>query len=128
LKFRSIRQKLVSKISIVFALSFAAVLSVVSSLNLIKSNNNLIKIEDNIRKSLIARGKTLTVNNSQALVGMVDDNAFSAVVELVSNTVAEDEDIEYGIYMDVSMRPWVNATPDNPDGVVARGRHKLVRD
>ncbi len=121
MKFKSIRQKLVSSISALFALSFVATLSVVAGLKLVEAERTLIKVEEGIRKSMVGRGTTLVVNNSQALVGMVDDNAFSAVAQLVSTTVANDSAIDYGIFMDTDRRPWVNARAENPQGLVSPG-------
>ncbi|MFT6264564.1 MAG: methyl-accepting chemotaxis protein [Oleiphilaceae bacterium] len=85
------------------------------------SDQHLKQSETNIRDALIAKGNTLANNNSQALKGMVEDNAFSAVGELVSSTVLEDKDIVYGIFMDVDMLPWINANLDNPSGLVLPG-------
>lgn len=102
-------------------ISFVVVLSVVAYMNTTDSQNNLAKSEESIRNSLIAKGKTLSKNNSQALKGMVEDNAFSAVQDLVSSTVRDDVDIHYGIFMDVDKLPWVYATLENPDGSVVPG-------
>jgi len=116
LKFYSIRKKLVKAVSTIFVLSFILVLSIVGYINWNDSQKSLVKSEENIRNSLIAKGRTLVSNNSQALKGMVEDNAFSAVKELVSSTVRDDEDINYGIFMDVDMLPWVFANPENESG------------
>ncbi len=86
-----------------------------------ESEKNLIKSENSIRTGLITKGTTLTKNNSQALNGMVEDNAYSAVKELVANTVANDPDIAYGIYMTAESQPWVNASASNPSGDVTPG-------
>ena len=82
------------------------------------ASKSLERTEAHIRNSLIAKGKTLTLNNSHALKGMAEDNAFSAVQDLVSTTVAEDDDIVYGIYMDKNQQPWVFANANNPSGAV----------
>jgi len=124
LKFISIRKKLITQVSIIFTLSFVLVLSLVAYMNSDDSMNNLAKSEKSIRSALSAKGKTLVLNNSQALRGMVVDNAFSAVKDLVSSTVKDDEDIVYGIFMDADSSPWVNANPENPSGNVD-GRQTL---
>jgi len=121
LKFKSIKAKLIQSVSIIFVISFVLVLSVVAYMNTTDSKANLAKSEESIRNSLIAKGKTLSNNNSQALKGMVEDNAFSAVQDLVSSTVRDDVDISYGIFMDIDMLPWVYATTDNPEGSVLPG-------
>jgi HAMP domain-containing protein/HPt (histidine-containing phosphotransfer) domain-containing protein len=83
------------------------------------SAETLRKSEQSIRATLIDKGQLLVKNNSQALMGMVDDNAFSAVQDLVSSTVRDDIDMVYGIYMDVEKQPWVHARPDNESGAVS---------
>lgn len=121
MKFVSIRQKLISRVSFIFVISFCVVLSLVAYISMNQSDENLKKSEQSIRNALIAKGRTLVLNNSQALQGMVDDNAFSAVQSLVSGTVSDDADMYYGIYMDTDFQPWVNAHMDNPEGVVKGG-------
>ena len=127
LKFQSIRKKLIYSVSLILALSFIGLLSSVAFLNVGSSEKNLESTEESIRDSLLAKGRTLITNNSQALSGMVDDNAFSAVLDLVSSTVKGDSDIIYGIYMDIDKQPWVNANQDNESGVVS-GNVELVDD
>jgi HAMP domain-containing protein len=83
-----------------------------------QSADALAKSEDSIRSTLRDKGQLLVKNNSQALKGMVDDNAFSAVQDLVSSTVRDDIDMVYGIFMDVDMQPWVHARPGNEEGTV----------
>jgi two-component system chemotaxis sensor kinase CheA len=121
LKFVSIRQKLISRVSLIFIISFAVVLSIIAFMNTSQSTKTLKKSEESIRSTLIDKGQLLVKNNSQALMGMVDDNAFTSVQELVSSTVRDDIDMIYGIYMETDMRPWVHARPDNENGAVASG-------
>lgn len=82
-----------------FAITLAAILFTQSQIDL--------AIQD-LEDGLIEKGNTLVKNNSLALLGMVEDNAISAVQELVIATVKEDKDIIYGIFMDVEGRAWVN--------------------
>tara|TARA_R110001592_G_scaffold238227_2_gene497734 strand:- start:20317 stop:23205 length:2889 start_codon:yes stop_codon:yes gene_type:complete len=121
MKFKSIRKKLISRVSLILVLSFSGVLSVVAYLNFTNAQINLSASEETIREGLIAKGKTLIANNSQALKGMAEDNAFTAVQELVTSTVNEDSDILYGIYMDIDLQPWASASPDNREGSVDGG-------
>ncbi|WP_144393851.1 HAMP domain-containing protein [Pleionea sediminis] len=121
MKFKSIRSKLITKVSWIFIISFTIVLSLVAYLNLSASEENLAKSEESIRSSLIAKGSTLVKNNSQALRGMVEDNGFSAVQEVVANTVESDSDIVYGVYMTPERQPWVFATEENPEGTITPG-------
>ncbi|WP_196137152.1 GAF domain-containing protein [Aliikangiella sp. G2MR2-5] len=121
MKFKSIRRKLIQSVTGILVVSFIIMIAVVAYMNTVDSRENLKKSEESIRNSLIAKGKTLANNNSQALKGMVEDNAFTAVQKLVSSTVRDDEDIDYGIFMDPDMMPWVSASADNQEGDVAPG-------
>lgn len=122
--FRSIRQKLIVSGSALLIGTFLVLLSVVIFLSVLTADKQLKNTEESIRSSLLAKGKTLISNNSQALKGMVADNAFSAVQELVSSTVRDDVDIEYGVFMDVDLAPWVMANSENPKGAID-GRMEL---
>lgn len=115
-KFVSIRTKLVSNTMILISGIFIIVLSVTTFLNVQSINKNVQNSKKNILSSLLAKGKTLVKNNSLAMSGMAEDNAFTAIQSLVSQTVKNDDDLLYGIYMDNTGLPWVNATKDNPDG------------
>lgn len=106
-QLKSIRDKLVRTSSLVFLISFAILLYMVGHLNTQQATQDLAITEANIRQSLIDKGNMLVNNNSWALQGMVEDNAFSAVQELVKITVKEDKDIVYGIFMDTDRRPWI---------------------
>ncbi|NQZ06919.1 MAG: GAF domain-containing protein, partial [Algicola sp.] len=121
MKFVSIRKKLISRVSLIFIVSFAVVLSLIAYMNTSQSTKTLNKSEESIRATLIDKGRLLVKNNSQALKGMVDDNAFSAVQDLVSSTVRDDTDMIYGIFMDVDLQPWVHARPGNEEGAVSGG-------
>ena len=121
MKFVSIRKKLISRVSLIFIVSFAVVLSLIAYMNTSQSAKTLNKSEESIRATLIDKGRLLVKNNSQALKGMVDDNAFSAVQDLVSSTVRDDIDMIYGIFMDVDLQPWVHARPGNEEGAVSGG-------
>ena len=115
--FRSIRTKLIYNTMIMISVIFLIVLSVITVINIVNVNKNITKSKKNIFNSLITKGKTLVTNNSLALTGMAEDNAFTAIQTLVSATVKDDDDMSYGIYMDNMNLPWVVATPENPDGM-----------
>jgi len=82
------------------------------------SKTALNRSEIQIESSLIAKGQILTQNNSEALKGMVEDNAFSAIQTLVASTVEADADILFGTFMDMDSSPWVMVTPDNLTGLL----------
>lgn len=87
---------------------FLIVLSVITILNILNMNNQTKICQRNIYNSLITRGKTLVKNNSMAMSGMAEDNAFTAIQTLVSSTVFDDADMSYGIYMDSRKIPWAS--------------------
>ncbi len=74
LKFKSIRQKLIRRVTVILMVSFFGLLGVVALLNTNVSEKNLKSSEESVKSSLIAKGRTLISNNSQALKGMVDDH------------------------------------------------------
>ena len=125
MSFISIRKKLVLRVSLILGLAFIAVLSLVSTMSINTAQETLSRSEKQIENALLAKGEILTQNNSEALKGMVEDNAFSAIQALVSSTVAADADILFGVFMDVDSSPWVKVTPDNPSGQL-QNRDTLV--
>lgn len=115
-KFISIRQKFITSVMTMMTVIFLVVLAVITGMNISTANANLKKSEESIKSSLYARGKILVKNNSIALKGLVSDNAFTDVIELVVSTVKSDDDIIRGIYMDDKRVPWVYASVTNPEG------------
>lgn len=112
-KFMSIRQQFISSVMCMVSVIFGVMLVAVLGMTVNIANENFKTTETNIQKALIARGNVLVGNNSRALRGMVEDNAFVAIQELVSVTVESDADIVRGIFMDSESRPWVVATKMN---------------
>jgi signal transduction histidine kinase len=118
MKFISIRNKLIALSTRILIISMVGFFLSTSVLKLLSTQRSLSDTVSRTEASLIRKGIILVVNNSYALRGMVEDNAFLAVNELVSATVDKDEDVIYGIYMDCGRQPWVMATPANPAGTV----------
>jgi two-component system chemotaxis sensor kinase CheA len=116
-KFVSIKEKFIRSVMIMISAIFAVLLGVIITMNISSSNKNLKRSEQSIRAGLIARGRVLVGNNSNALRGMALDNAFTAIQELVAVTVAGDVDIVRGIYMDSERHPFSLATNSTPSGV-----------
>jgi PAS domain S-box-containing protein len=115
-KFVSIKRKMITNTMIIIAVIFAAVLAIITLINVQSAEKNIRNSKKNIRNALVAKGSTLTGNNSRAMMGMAGDNAITAIRELVSSTVASDAEIVYGIYMDADFFPWAYAAADNPSG------------
>lgn len=112
----TIQSKLVRSTLAVLVPAFLAVTLVVIAIQVMVARSNLASAETSIRNGLQAKGKVLVTNNSQALMGMVADNAYNQVLELVSKTVQADPDIAYGIFIDKDLQPWVNADSGNKEG------------
>jgi len=115
-RFISVRTKLTLNTMITISVIFIIVLSSVTVINIRSVNQNMLKSERNIRNSLTVRGNTLINNNSMAMKGMAEDNAFTAIRNLVSSAVKDDPDIIYGIYMNQKHITWAYSTPANPSG------------
>lgn len=120
----TIQAKLVRSSLATLAPAFLAVTLVVVAIQVAVTRMNLGETEKSIQAGLQAKGKVLVTNNSQALMGMAADNAFTQVQELVSKTVQADPDIAYGIFMDKELQPWVKADAEHKDGRV-EGRTAL---
>ena len=115
-KFVSIRRKLITRVMTIISLSFLAILTAVLFKDFRSLNRNLKKSQETIKAELVAKGTTLTRNNATALTRMVEDNSFGDIRRLVSETVKNDNDIAYGIFMGADRRPWALADKKNPDG------------
>jgi signal transduction histidine kinase/CheY-like chemotaxis protein len=115
MKHQSIRYKL-TRITVTI-ISVAVVTFMIAGIFLgaITSYQQYKQEKNRIEESLLNKGMTLVVNNSLALKGLAEDNAFSAIHEIVTSTVRNDSDMVYGIYMDNSRLPWVYASRKNPD-------------
>jgi signal transduction histidine kinase/HAMP domain-containing protein len=116
-KFISIRTKLISNFMLLISVTLILLLAIITISNIVMVNKSIQSSKKHIRNSLIAKGKILAKNNSLAMKGMAEDNAFTAIQALVSSTVNDDQDLLYGIYMDSQRMPWVNASSDNQDGI-----------
>jgi HAMP domain-containing protein len=104
----TIQKKLIRSSMRVVVISFLTVIALIISLHIVSSQRNLTLITTQNRASLEAKGRILVQNNSLALSGMVADNAFLSVQELVSRTVSEDPDVVYGIFMDNQNKTWIH--------------------
>jgi signal transduction histidine kinase len=115
---RGIKQKLIFGSVALLATTLAGFLGAVIWINTTLAVRQKDAAFESIRNSLVAKGNILVANNSQALQGMVADNAFLSVAGLVASTVRDDEDVVYGIFMDDKRQPWVSADSAHPDGAV----------
>ena len=109
MKFVSIKSKLVLAVNkLLFVVIGLLLITVLSTSYFQYKQVTKILISDS-EKNLIANGILLVNNNAIALKGMITENAFGDVKELVSSSVGLNKNIIYGIYMDNRLQPWVNA-------------------
>ncbi|MEO6097030.1 MAG: HAMP domain-containing protein [Fibrobacteria bacterium] len=116
---RGIKQKLIFGSVALLATTLAGFLGAVIWINTTLAVRQKDAAFESIRNALIAKGNILVANNSQAILGMVADNAFLSVAGLVASTVRDDEDVVYGVFMDDKRQPWVSADSAHPDGAIA---------
>ena len=109
LKQNSIRKKII--LSNLWNLLIVTIAFILISfiLDFYDLNQELKDIETDYLNIIKNKGNLIVTSNENALIGMVEDYAFSAVNDFVSSTVDEDDGIVYGIYMDTKLRPWVIA-------------------
>ncbi len=112
---RSLRAKLVRMMIATLAFVGAVTLCVVAWMQYRTSEQNLRIIEGHIHDSIVSKGLLLTENHSLALKGLVADNAFGDVANLVGRAVKEDADVVYGLFLSADQMPWVYVSPSKPD-------------
>ncbi|MEW6983403.1 ATP-binding protein [Colwelliaceae bacterium 6471] len=108
-KFHSLRQKLVLKLGVTYLAALVFVFTLIIVKNTLDFNATIAETQSRLSSSLNNKGMLLIKNNSTALVGLVEDNAFSAVKQIISNTVQSSSDIVYGIFTDIEKNNWVYA-------------------
>jgi two-component system, chemotaxis family, sensor kinase CheA len=116
----TIQAKLVKTSLAVLVPVFALVTLAVVVLNIYLGGKAQAAAVGRIESSLKAKGRLLTANNAQALVGMAEGNAFGQIKDLVASTVSGDADVVFGAFLmaDSSM-PWV--VVDGSDSIKALG-------
>jgi signal transduction histidine kinase len=112
-KFQSLRKKLVIKLGVTYLVALLFVFALIIVKNTLDFNATIADTQARLKSSLINKGMILVQNNSIALVGLVEDNAFSAVEQLVSNTVNSSNDIAYGVFSDLDKNDWVYTFVNN---------------
>ena len=116
----TIQGKLVKTSLMVLVPAFVLVTLAVVILNVFLSGKTQRETVMRIESSLKAKGRLLTANNAQALVGMAEGNAFMQIKDLVASTVKDDIDVVSGTFiMADSSMPW--ATADETDSVRMAG-------
>ncbi|WP_196137155.1 ATP-binding protein [Aliikangiella sp. G2MR2-5] len=107
-KFISIKDKLVSlNTKLIAGIVFVLLLST-AVLFYLSIEKAFEKIQLRIEQNQLRKGMTLIRNNAIATKGMAEDNAFTAVSELVTSTVMQDSEIIYGEFISVDGDVWVD--------------------
>ncbi len=83
-----------------------ATLLTVGYLNIRIARNTRDTIEAQIRQSITRKGQGLATNHALALRGLVADNAFGDVAQLVESAVRQDHEMVYGLFLGADGRPW----------------------
>ncbi|MFT3923913.1 MAG: ATP-binding protein [Myxococcales bacterium] len=78
--------------------------------------------EHRIEEGIADKARVLTENHALALSGLVAENAFVDVNELVEGAVSRDQDVLYGLFVAVDGRPWAYVSPSTR----AAGGHRMV--
>jgi signal transduction histidine kinase len=118
MKRQSIRQKMTSFAAIMISSVLVVFIAFGTIMSLFSVYHRFSDTKKRIETALLDKGMTLVFNNSLALRGMAEENAFGGIREIVAATVNNDSSMVYGIYMDTTGQPWVFATRDHLDGIV----------
>ncbi|MEN9580363.1 MAG: hypothetical protein RJA70_3372 [Pseudomonadota bacterium] len=109
----SVRQKLIRVVLGILMLLGVGTLAAVFWLEYRSAQETLAVVQSQIERSLLDKGSLLTANHALILKNLVADNALSDVGDLVARTVAEDEDIVYGLFLSQDEQvPWAYVSPN----------------
>jgi two-component system, chemotaxis family, sensor kinase CheA len=114
-KKHSLRAKLIALVLTSLTLVGLLTLGAVSFMQFRQAEAELAISQVGIRSALIAKGKMLCDNHALALKTLVADNAFNDVSKLVKDTVEQDKDVRYGLFLGPDRTPWVYARHDRLD-------------
>ena len=106
-----LRTRLVRAMVGTLAVVSGATLLTVGYLNIRIARNTRDTIEAQIRQSITRKGQGLATNHALALRGLVADNAFGDVAQLVESAVRQDHEMVYGLFLGADGRPWTYVPP-----------------
>jgi two-component system chemotaxis sensor kinase CheA len=106
-----LREKLVRVMVLTLVGVAGATVLTVGYMNYRSSRATLDTIETQIRQSIARKGQGLATNHALALRSLVADNAFGDVSRLVEQTVKEDEDMLYGLFLGADGKLWTLVAP-----------------
>ncbi len=115
----TLKKKLVRMMVILLATVALILIALLVSVSVGLSNRNLATIEQHHRVTLLTKAGMLADNHGTALKGLVLDNAFGDIQQLIERTVTDDRDIVYGLFTNDAGRVLAFAGPgglhDRPD-------------
>ncbi|HMI83155.1 MAG TPA: ATP-binding protein [Polyangiaceae bacterium] len=86
-------------------------LSVIGWTSYEMERDRLTEIERQIRASISSEAARLAASHALALKGLVADNAFGDVKQLVTDAVRLDSDVVYGLFVGNNGKVWVYTSP-----------------
>ncbi|MGM0442575.1 MAG: ATP-binding protein [Fibrobacterota bacterium] len=108
-KFVGIKQKIIRSVMLMIAVIFVVIFAVLLFQNITRNQRALENNKEEIIANIKAKGQILAKNNSTALRGMIADNSFTAIKDLVAATVNGDSSIVRGICMNSGRIPMAYA-------------------
>lgn len=94
----TLKTKLVRAMVISLTAVAAILIALLVSVSMRFSARNLAAIEQHHQESLNTKAKLLADNHSLALKGLVLDNAFGDIQQLIQRTVTDDRELVYGLF------------------------------
>lgn len=108
---KTLRSRLLRLVFGVLSLVAFSILGLVFWLNLETETDRLEQIEQQVRANIANKANILVENQALALRGLVADNAFTDVREMVNTTLAGDADLIYGCFISSDGTPWAYSSP-----------------
>ncbi len=112
-KVKTLRSKLLQIIVGAMLVTGVVSLSSVAWVNFSMEGERLRDIQQHIRESISNKAATQARSHALSLRGLVSDNAFGDVRELVGSAVRNDPDVTYGVFIGPGAKPWAYATPEH---------------
>ncbi len=108
----SLNTKLLRIVLGVLALVAIVTLGSVGWVNSQTEKQRLANVEAQVRKSISSKADMMVDSHALALRGLVVENAFTDVQELVERAVSADDEVIYGVFVSVDDTPWAYASPE----------------
>ncbi|HEY1532736.1 MAG TPA: response regulator [Polyangiaceae bacterium] len=107
----TLNRKLLRIVLLVFVCVAASTMTVVTWLSTQSESRRLTEMEAQVRANIASKAHVLVDNHALALRGMVADNAFTDVRQIVERAVEGDPDLIYGVFVAADGTPWAYASP-----------------